>query len=575
MRIKGKAVSGGVAVGKVFVYEPFQATAAEQSCSLEEVPVHLEKYSRCKEDAQAELKAVCDRLEQSAPEKAAIFVAHQDILNDVAMDAEIRSAIENGAYGDWAVKSVYDKYADMLAQLPDPLIQERAADLRDVQSRLLRVWKGVPECNLSSLSEDVIIVARDLFPSDTATLDRSKVLAILTEVGGKTSHSAIIARSYNIPAVLGIPGLLEIVRAHDEGGLVVAVDAFSGEVILNPDSSVQADFARRRAQWRDDLEQCAHFLGKEPLTADGTRIEIALNIASVSDEELGGEQYVDSVGLFRTEFIYMNRPKLPTEDEQYEIYKKVLSTFGTKPVTLRTLDIGGDKSLESLPLPAEDNPFLGNRALRLCFSRPDIFEVQLRAALRASVHGRLKLMLPMVGSMDDIRRAKAHIAEVKAQLEREGHAVSPDMKIGIMIEIPSIAMVADLAAAEVDFGSIGTNDFCQYLLAVDRLNPTVGDYYQSFHPGVLRLIAHTVEAFNRAGTPICVCGEMGGDVLAAPLLVGMGMRKLSMNLSAVAGVKRMLSELTIARMEELVQNVLSMSTDGEIRDYLSKELIPA
>jgi phosphotransferase system enzyme I (PtsI) len=274
------------------------------------------------------------------------------------------------------------------------------------------------------------------------------------------------------------------------------------------------------------------------------------------------------VGLFRTEFLYMGRDTLPMEDEQFEVYKRVLQRYGSRPVTLRTLDIGGDKTLDCMELPREDNPFLGNRALRLCFTQPELFKTQLRACLRASVFGNLWLMLPMVGSIDDIRRAKAVIAEVKTELDAQGIAYSKDLKVGIMIEIPAIAMIADLAVKEVDFASIGTNDLCQYLTAVDRLNPAVSSYYQTYHPGLFRIIGTVVHHFNQAGKPICICGEMGGNILAAPVLIGMGMRKLSMGFASIAGIKRTLAGLTIAKAEELAGIVINLSTAAEVEAYL-------
>ncbi|MDR0722553.1 MAG: phosphoenolpyruvate--protein phosphotransferase, partial [Treponema sp.] len=297
-----------------------------------------------------------------------------------------------------------------------------------------------------------------------------------------------------------------------------------------------------------------------------------LNIGGADEQELAGEAYTDLVGLFRTEFLYMGRDTLPSEEEQFTVYKKILQRYGRRPVTLRTLDIGGDKTLSSMNLPKEDNPVLGNRALRLCFTCPEVFKTQLRAALRASVFGNLWLMLPMVSSIDDIRRAKTYITEARGELDVEGVAYNKSFKIGIMVEIPSIAVIADLAAKEVDFASIGTNDLCQYLTAVDRMNPQTASYYQTYHPGMFRLIGTVVEQFNRAGKPICVCGEMGGDVLAAPVLVGLGMRKLSMGLASVARIKRVLASLTVAKAEELAGTVINLSTAHEVERYLNANL---
>lgn len=569
MVLHGTPASKGIAVGKVFIYKPFAANVAQTFCAEGDTACQIDKYRQVKAAAEAELDAVVASLEKTDPEKAKIFVAHQDIVNDVAMDEEIIGGIEGQLWaGDWAIQSVYAQFIDMMKAIPDPLIQERAADLQDVRSRLLRIWNGVGEENLSTLSEPVIVAAHDLFPSDTATLARDKVLAILTEVGGTTSHSAIIARSYGIPAVLGVPGLLDALKPDQ----IVGVDAIHGDITLSPTPQQIAQFDTEREAYAKQAAVTKQFLDTQPLMADGTRIDIGLNIGAANAEELEGAKYTDYVGLFRTEFLYMGKPQLPSEDEQYEIYKTVLSTFAPRPVTLRTLDIGGDKTLDSMELPVEENPFLGLRALRLCFDLPEVFTTQLRAALRASVHGELHLMLPMVGSMDDIRRAKEIIAGVRRKLEEENIPVADNVKIGIMIEIPSIAMIADLAAQEVDFASLGTNDLCQYLTAVDRMNPSVAQYYQTYHPGLFRLIANVVTAFNEAGKPVSVCGEMGGDPLAAAVLVGFGMKKLSMGLASVASIKQMLASLTSEKAQQAASLALNLATAAEVETELSKLL---
>jgi phosphotransferase system enzyme I (PtsI) len=567
--LKGNPVSPGVALGAVYVYKPVSIEAAESFCEKDAVAKEKERYGQAREKAAAEIAAIRASLENEDPEKAKIFTAHNDILHDPAIEEEIIEGIETELWsGDWAIWKIYAKFIKMILKAKDPMIRERSVDFEDVRKRLLRIWHDVPESNLSSLQSPVIVAARDLLPSDTATLDRRNVLAIVTETGGATSHSAIIARSYEIPAVLGIPNLLESV-AHNASA---AVDALTGEVFIEPDSQTAARLSEKRERYLREAAETKTFLKKEPLTADGQRIDIGLNIGNANDEELAGAECTDFVGLFRTEFLYMGRDTLPAEDEQFEVYRKVLELYGKRPVTLRTLDIGGDKTLDCMDLPKEENPFLGKRALRLCFSFPDIFKTQLRAALRASVYGTLYIMLPMVGSIDDIRRAKLILEEVKAELDAGGIAYSKDYKLGIMIEIPSIALVADIAALEVDFASIGTNDLCQYLTAVDRMNPEVSAYYQSYHPAMFRLIGSVACQFNAAGKPLSVCGEMGGDPLAAAALTGLGLRKLSMGLASVAPVKRMLSGFSIKQMEEIARKVQAFSTAQEAEDYLKNQL---
>lgn len=569
MRLKGNAVSDGLAIGSLFIYSPFSVTVIESICEESQTEENLCRLDEIKKQAAEELRAICQRLEAEDHDKAKIFVAHQDILEDESVNEEIIEGIRDEHWSpDWAIQKIYDKFIRMLKKAPDPLIRERAADLEDVRGRLLRIWYGVPESNLSSLTKPVVIAAHDLLPSDTATLDRGKVLAILTETGGPTSHSAIIARSYEIPAILGVPELLQ----HAREGQLAAVDALNGVIELDPTPEKIAEFKERRLEYLKLAVETKSYLGVEPLMADGVRIDVGLNIGSANEEEMKGEAFTDLIGIFRTEFLYMGRAELPSEEEQFVIYKTVLELYGSRPVTLRTLDIGGDKELSYLQLPKEENPFLGNRALRLCFSYPDIFKTQLRAALRASVYGNLWLMLPMVGSIDDIRRAKSVIEEVKSELRAEGIPYNEEFKTGIMIEVPSIALIADLAAKEVDFASIGTNDLCQYLTATDRMNPQVAPYYQTYHPALFRIIGYVVRTFNAAYKPICVCGEMGGDRLAAAVLVGFGMRKLSMGFASVAKIKKMLARLTISQAEELAANVVAMAEAGAVEAYLKEKL---
>lgn len=567
---KGNPVSEGAAVGKVYLYQPYLPQVTQGEIPESEVPAAIARYEAILAGAKEELEHIRERLDRSGDgDKAKIFTAHTDILFDVAMDEEIRDKISYDLMTpEWAVHKVYEKFMKLLSKAKDDLIRERVADLRDVKNRLLRIAAGVPEKNLAALEEPVVVVAHDLLPSDTATLDRKNVLAIVTEVGGATSHSAIIARSYEIPALLGVEGILEKVPHGEE----VAVDAIAGSLVVDPTPEVKAAFAVKQTAFLTRREEEKKFLGVEPRMADGTLLPVHLNVGSASDQELKGEQFTDGVGLFRTEFIYMGKEQLPTEEEQYEIYKKVLTAFGDRPVTIRTLDIGGDKKLQCMELPVEENPFLGNRALRLCFSMPEVFLTQLRAALRASVHGNLWIMFPMVGSLDDIRRAKGYVEQAKAQLEERGIPYKKDVKIGIMVEIPSIALVADLAAKEADFASIGTNDLTQYATAVDRMNPALGEYYQSYHPALFRLIGYVVESFAKEGKPVSVCGEMGGDPLAAAVLVGLGMSKLSMGAASVARIKKLLSGLTMEKARELAETVRTLPTNGEVKAYLEQEL---
>lgn len=566
--LKGNAVSGGVSIGEIIIYKPFTAEVTEQYFSDEDVTEEkIGEYETARESAKTELENIISALSESDPEKSDIFKAHIDFLFDEAMEEEIIELIEDEKMEPIsAVDAIYNQYAEMIAASRDRLLAERSADIIDVKNRLIRNFYGIPEKNLSTLPKPLVIAAHDLLPSDTATLDRKNVIGIVTEIGGDTSHSAIIARSYGIPAVLGINSLLDSI----EDGQTVVLDAIGGKLITDPDEETVEDYEKARENFLAEAEITREYLDKEPLTKDGVKINIGLNIGSADPLELQQEQYADCVGLFRTEFLYMGSDHTPTEEEQFEAYKKALLSFKGRHVTIRTLDIGGDKTLSFMPLPKEENPFLGKRALRLCFDEPELFRTQLRALLRASVYGELWLMLPMVGSIDDIRKAKAIIEDVKVQLNKEGIEVNPDMKVGVMIEIPALAVMADKVSEEVDFVSLGTNDLCQYLTAVDRMNPQVAEYYQNFHPAMFRLIGSVVDAFNKAGKPVSVCGELGGNSMAAPILAGLGMRTLSMSFSSVAGVKRVLSQYTMSEMERLAADVLTCSTQEEVMECIKE-----
>jgi len=564
MILKGKGVGAGAAVGSVYIYNENFIIPTECALKPGEEKSHLARYVKVKEQALKELDKLKISIEKIDTAKGAIFDAHKEIVEDIVINEEIPVKImSNYLSGDMAIYQVYENIINVFKKTVDPLIAERAADFDDVRARLLRLWNGQKNEALSNLKSPVIIAARDLKPSDTAGLDKEKVIAILTEEGGVTSHTAIIAKSYGIPAVLGIDGFLNIVKQ----GQTAAVDAQSGTVILDPDLNTTEEFNRKSGAFSRDKQDADLYLEKEARTACGIKIDIGLNIANADDDELNCEHFVDSVGLFRTEFLFMG-DKLPSEEEQFSVYRRVLECFKSKQVTLRTLDIGGDKQVPWANFKREDNPFLGNRGIRFCFSNPDIFKTQIRAALRASLYGNLAVMLPMIGSIEDIRAAKTLIDEVKTQLKNE-KIKTGDYKIGIMVEVPGIALIADAAAKEVDFASIGSNDLCQYLCAADRMNKTVEDYYMQYHSAMWKLIKQTVGAFNSEGKPVSICGELAGDPLAVPVLIGLGLRKLSMGKASVAKVKRVISRLTIEKAQNTASKVLEMSLSSDIKKFLA------
>ena len=568
MRIlKGNPVSRGIALAKVLIYKAFKADVHE---SYFEAGLEDEKYKQFTDAlvaAEAELEAIVASMSVESPEKAKIFNAHIEILKDEEVAEEVKDMIfSSHAMPDYAVDMVFTEFALLLENAKDPLIAGRAADLRDVRNRVLRILKGEKEQNLSSLREKVVVVAHDLLPSDTATLDRAHVMGIVTEVGGATSHTAILASSYKIPAVLGVPNATEIMKK----GELVILDALKGQVILDPERATVTDYEAKLQEFIRTEKETAEYLDRIPLVASGERFSVGLNIGTTDPD--AGFKYVDFVGLFRTEFLYMQSESMPSEDEQFAAYKKVLANAMGNPVTLRTLDIGGDKSLPYLDIPKEDNPFLGNRALRLCLEHTELFETQLRAALRASAFGPMQIMFPMVGTIDDVRAGNAAVEKVKADLRSEGIPFDEKIKVGIMIEIPSIAMIADMAALETDFASVGTNDLTQYLHAVDRMNPKIVSYYQSYSPAMYRILGKIFKEYNEAGKPISVCGELAGEPLAAIVLFGLGLRKFSMNASKIAHVKRILSLFTLEETENIAERVMNLQTQSDVIAYLKAEV---
>jgi phosphotransferase system enzyme I (PtsI) len=565
--LKGNPVSRGIALGKIFVYKAFKADVHESYFTAGKEDEYFQKFRDAVRVAEKELNDIVEKMAVESPDKAKIFSAHAEILMDEEVEDGVREMVyENHAMPDYAVDEVYSQFADMLEKAKDPLIAARAADLRDVRNRVLRILKGEKENNLANLRENCVVVAHDLLPSDTATMDRQRVMAIITEVGGATSHTAILARSYRIPALLGVSEATEILKNGDS----VIVDALKGTVLLEPDKDTTREYQEKLAEFIKDERETNEYLDKIPLIASGERYSVGLNIGGTAPDE--AFKYVDFVGLFRTEFLYMGSDYMPSEQEQFEAYKRVLANAMGNPVTLRTLDIGGDKTLRYMALPKEDNPFLGNRALRLCLQHMDLFKTQLRAALRASAFGNLQIMFPMVGTMDDIRAANKVVEEVKADLREKGIAFDEKVKVGIMIEIPSIALISDLAAKEVDFGSIGTNDLTQYLHAVDRMNPSITGYYQSMSPSMFRILGKVFEEYNKAGKPISVCGELAGNPLGALVMFGLGLRKFSMNGANIGRVKRTLSLFTLKETEEIARKVQQMDTEAEVIAYLKAEI---
>lgn len=567
MKYQGSPVSRGIAFARIFCFHDEKLAVEHRTLEEPLRDAELQRYHSAVQAAEQQLQEIYEKCRAHDAEKAKIFQAHIDILQDLQVREEIDAAIlAEGKCAQWAVADVYDLYAGVLAASEDALIRERSVDLQDVSVRIQRILLGAePAVSLGDLPDGVLLVAHDLLPSQTVSLDSRRVRGIVTEVGGMTSHTAILARSFGIPAVLGIPEILRELK-NDTPAILDGVD---GVLLTNPTTEQTELYQKKQAAFVKEQNYERTFLPQEPITKDGLRVGVHLNIGDADDSRYRDMlPYVDGAGLFRSEFLYLARATLPTEEEQYEIYSHTLKNFDGRPVILRTLDIGGDKKTDCITIPAEDNPFLGLRALRLCFAMPGLLRTQLRAAYRAAVHGNLWIMFPMVNSLDDVRKAKAFCRDVCRELDREGIPYGKKVKLGIMIETPSMALMAKEAAREVDFASIGTNDLCQYTLAVDRMNPTVRPYYMPYHPALLRLIASVTQAFCEAGKPISVCGELGGDPKIIPFLIGCGIHKLSMSPSAVAAAKAAICNLDYWRAKRLAERALSMATEDEVRQIL-------
>ncbi len=551
--LQGVAAASGVAVGPALVYREGQPeTAARQAATPDE---ELALYAAACRRAEEELDALAGRADAQARD---ILTAHQLMLQDPELHNFVEAAIREGQPAEAAVRTAVEQFAGMLEALDDEYLRERAADVRDVGRRLVAALTGRTVGIV--LREPAVVVARDLAPTDTIGLDRSLLLGIVTEQGGPTSHTTILARSWGIPAVVATPGVLD--AAVD--GMTVALDGDTGEVVLDPPAETRSRYEAALARAREQAERDRAEALLPAETPDGVRVELAANAGSPAEVAFAMEKGAEGVGLLRSEFLFMGRDAAPTEEEQFQAYAEALRNAGGKRVIIRTLDIGGDKDVPYLGLAKEENPFLGVRALRLCFQRPELFRTQLRALLRASVHGRLAIMFPMVSGLADLRRAQEALAEARRSLEAEGHPVADDYEVGIMVEIPSAALLADPLAPEVDFFSIGTNDLVQYTLAVDRGNPELADMYQPWHPAVLRLIDQVVKAAHAAGKWVGVCGEMGGLPEGALLLLGLGVDELSMSPALLPRIRRLVRATPAEEARALAQRCLSLGTPEEV-----------
>ena len=570
--LKGIAASDGVAVAKAYLL--VQPDLSFETVTVEDISAEEARLDAALAASQDELSVIREKaVESLGEEAAAVFDAHLMVLADPEMTGQIKETIRaKQVNAEAALTEVTNMFIAIFEGMDDnPYMQERAADIRDVTKRVLANLLGKKLPNPATIDEESIIVAHDLTPSDTAQLNKKFVKAFVTDIGGRTSHSAIMARTLEIAAVLGINNITELVKDGD----ILAVSGITGEVVINPTEEQIAEFKAAGEAYAKQKAEWAQLKDAPTVTADGKHFELAANIGTPKDVEGVNDNGAEAVGLYRTEFLYMDSQDFPTEEDQYEAYKAVLEGMNGKPVVVRTMDIGGDKGLPYFDLPKEMNPFLGYRALRISISETgnQMFRTQLRALLRASVHGKLRIMFPMVALLTEFRTAKGILEEEKAKLVAEGVAVADDIEVGIMIEIPAAAMLADQFAKEVDFFSIGTNDLIQYTMAADRMNEQVSYLYQPYNPSILRLINNVIKAAHAEGKWAGMCGEMAGDQTAVPLLVGMGLDEFSMSATSVLRTRSLMKKLDTAKMEEYANRALTECSTMEEVLELSKEYV--
>ncbi|HAC1175272.1 TPA_asm: phosphoenolpyruvate--protein phosphotransferase [Listeria monocytogenes] len=564
--LKGIAASDGIAIAKAYLL--VEPDLSYEKTEVTDVESEVKRFESALEVSRTELSMIREKAAKDLGEdKAQIFDAHLLVLNDPELTGPIEESIKNSkTNAETALQETTDMFIGMFESMDNEYMRERAADIKDVRKRVLSHLLGVTIPNPALIDEEVVVVAADLTPSDTAQLNRNFVKGFVTDIGGRTSHSAIMARSLEIPAVVGTKEVTASVAKND----IVIIDGLEGNVIIHPTEEqiahyekIKSDFALQQAEW-DKLKN------EKTVSKDGVHVELAANIGTPNDLEGVISNDGEAVGLYRTEFLYMGRDNFPTEEEQFEAYKAVVSGMDGKSVVVRTLDIGGDKTLPYLELPEEMNPFLGFRAIRLCFANEELFRTQLRALLRASVYGNLKIMFPMIATVNEFRQARDILLDEKAKLKAAGTEVSDSIELGIMIEIPAAAVLADQFAKEVDFFSIGTNDLIQYTMAADRMNERVSYLYQPYNPSILRLVKMVIDASHKEGKWTGMCGEMAGDQTAVPLLLGLGLDEFSMSASSILKSRSLIKRLDQSEMVKLAEEALNKSTAEEVVELVEK-----
>ncbi|MBZ9621337.1 phosphoenolpyruvate--protein phosphotransferase [Clostridium sp. FP2] len=566
--MKGIGVSPGIVIGKVLLKEEKKIIIEKKDIINYEDEV--KRYKVAMENSKSEIQDIYNNVLKSMGEKeATIFEAHLMILEDPEMLQQIEKKIQDDKVNaEWALKEISEMFIAMFDAMDNEYMKERAADIKDVTARLMKKLLDIEDVNFAQLANEVVIVARDLTPSDTSQIDKKKVLGFITEIGGRTSHSAIMARNLEIPAIVAVKDIASIVKNGD----LIVFDGEEGLIYINPEEKIVKLYEEKKEEYNKSQKELDLLIGKESITTDGIKVELSANIGTPKDLESVLNNDGEGIGLYRSEFLYMDRTSAPTEQEQYEAYKEVAQKMKNKPVVIRTLDVGGDKELDYLNLPSEMNPFLGYRAIRVCLDKVDIFKTQLRAILRASAYGNIKIMFPMISSIEELRAAKAILEGVKNDLHKENIAFNEKLEVGIMIEIPAAAIISDLFAREVDFFSIGTNDLIQYTTAVDRMNEKISHLYNPFHPALLRLVKMVIDNAHKENKWVGMCGEVAGDPKLIPVLIGMGLDEFSMSPISILRARGIIRNISQEKMRDLAQQVVNLPTATEVEKFIEKNI---
>lgn len=560
--LKGVNASEGIGIGKVMLIE--EVSLDYEKKQITDTQAEIDRYRKVFDTYCEKTEKQAENIKNTIGEKEAdIILGHLLMIKDPAMSSSIEGNISSGCCAEDAVAQVCDMFIGVFSMADDELTKQRASDVEDIKNGLITMLLGKEEVDIASAPSGTVLVAKDLTPSMTSCIVKENIVGIVTEVGGKTSHSAILARAMEIPAVLSVPNVMETF----ENGQEIIVDGSHGEVIENPSDGEIAIYREKTIEYKKEKKELKKFIGKETVTADGVKVELCCNIGKPDDADAVLSKDGEGVGLFRTEFLYMDSSSIPTEEEQFEAYKKTVLKLGDKPLIIRTLDVGGDKDIPYLGLSKEDNPFMGFRAVRYCLHREDVYKPQLRALLRASAFGNIKIMIPLVTCIDEVREVKAMIENIKAELDSDNIAYNKDVQVGVMVETPAASLIADLLAEEADFFSIGTNDLTGYTMAVDRGNADVAYLYSAFQPAVLRSIKKIIE--DGKDIMVGMCGEAAADPLLIPLLLAFGLDEFSVSATSVLKTRKIISQWTIDEAKEVANKALTLKTESEVVEYLT------